>query len=151
MKIRIVTLSKGPERDLVSLEEDYRKRLSRSCPVEFVEIKRGDLGQGKSFERDWEKVRARTAKSFLILLDEKGKTFTSQALAHQMEKWFLGGRDVSFVIGGPEGFPENVKAEADMMLSLSSLTFPHKIVRLILVEALYRADDIRKGGPYHRE
>ena len=151
MKIRIVTLSKGPERDLVSLEEDYRKRLSRSCPVEFVEIKRGDLKSGRSFVRDWEKVKEKTGKSFLILLDERGKSFTSQTLAFQMERWLEGGRDISFVIGGPEGFPENMKAEADMMLSLSSLTFPHKIVRLILIEALYRADDIRKGGPYHRE
>ena len=84
MKIRIVTLSKGPERDLVALEEDYRKRLSRSCPVEFIEIKRGDLKFDRAFVRDWEKVKERTAKSLLVLLDEKGKSFTSQALALQM-------------------------------------------------------------------
>jgi 23S rRNA (pseudouridine1915-N3)-methyltransferase len=145
MKIRILSLIKSREPAVKPLEEDYRKRLSRFFPVEFVEIKT------KGFAKDWERVKEKLGKSFLILLDEKGKGFTSQSLASQWGQWLQGGRDLSFVIGGPEGFPESVKQEADMLLSLSPLTFPHKLVRLLLLEALYRANDILQGGPYHRE
>src|SRR5258706_9074916 len=147
MKIRIVTLAKTQEAELRPLEEDYRKRLSRFFLVEFIEIKREVIKDQKSFMKDWEKVKEKIGKSLLVMLDEKGKGFTSQGLAEQMNRWMHGGRDVCFVIGGPEGFPEMIKKEADMLLSLSSLTFPHKIVRLLLIEALYRANDILQGGP----
>jgi 23S rRNA (pseudouridine1915-N3)-methyltransferase len=151
MKIRILSLIKLREPALKPLEEDYRKRLSRFFPVELIDIKRESLKSGGAFSREWEQVKEKTGKSFLILLDEKGKGFDSQSLAAQWGRWLQGGRDLTFVIGGPEGFPENMKQEADMLMSLSPLTFPHKLVRLLLLEALYRANDILQGGPYHRE
>ena len=150
MKIRIVTLAKAQEAELRPLEEDYRTRLSRFFSVEFIEIKREIIKDQKSFMKDWEKIKGNIGKSLLIMLDEGGKSFTSQGLSEQMNRWMSGGRDICFVIGGPEGFPDAVKKEADLLLSLSFLTFPHKIVRLLLIEALYRANDILQGGPYHR-
>jgi len=151
MKIRIVTLAKNSEGALVPLEEEYRRRLGRTCPTEFLEFKRENLKDPKGFARDWEKIKTKIGKSRVVLLDEKGGSFTSAALAVQFEKWLGEGRDLTFIIGGPEGFPARVKDEAGSLLSLSPLTFPHKLVRLLLLEALYRADDIRRGGPYHRE
>ena len=149
MKIQIISLSKGKEAYWEPLERNYQKRLSRFIPLEFIEIRRERVGEGGAFQKDWTKVKKRAGKSQLILLDEKGKTFTSVSLAQQLGRWMNSGCDISFVIGGPEGFPEAIKQEAAMLLSLSPLTFPHKIVRLILVEALYRAHDILSAGPYH--
>ncbi len=150
MKIQIVSLAKSGAVELKSLEEDYRRRLSRSCKTEFCEIKRSSVTLG-SVRKDWEKIERQIGRDRLIILDEKGRSFSSHELSGQLDKWLGGGRDISFVVGGPEGFPEEIKKKADMLLSLSPLTFPHKLVRLILLEALYRANDILKGGPYHRE
>jgi 23S rRNA (pseudouridine1915-N3)-methyltransferase len=151
MKIRILTLAKTAESTFRALEEDYRKRLLRFYPVEFVEIKRSSLKDGMAAWKDWEKVESKKGKSLVVLLDERGKVFTSKELSLELDKWEKMGRDLVFVVGGPEGFPEELKQKADLLLSLSNLTFPHKWVRLILIEALYRAKDILQGGPYHRE
>ena len=149
LKIQIISLSKGKEAYLEPLERNYQKRLSRFIPLEFSEVRRERVGDRGAFQKDWAKVKKRAGKSQLILLDEKGKTFTSVSLAQQLGRWMNSGRDISFVIGGPEGFPHEIKQEAVMLLSLSPLTFPHQLVRLILVEALYRANDILRAGPYH--
>lgn len=151
MKIRIFTFAKNLEAALRPFEEDYRKRLSKFYPTEFVEIRREPLVSDQAFKKDWEKVRAKIGKDFLILLDEKGKQFSSQELARELGRLELMGRNISLVIGGPEGFPESVKQEADRLLSLSNLTLPHKLVRLFLIETLYRSNDILRNGPYHKD
>ena len=152
MKIQIISLTKGVEKSLEPLEEDYRKRLSRSYPVQFTQIKRQELGRGrKGQDADWDRLREKTGKDTLILLDEKGKQCTSVQLSKQWDQWKLSGKNLSFVIGGPEGFGEEEGRASDHLLALSTLTLPHKLVRLFLIEALYRADDISRGGPYHKE
>ena len=152
MKIQIVSLTKGSEKSLEPLEEDYRKRLLRSCQVQFTQIKRQDLGRGKKGQdTDWKRLRERIGKDTLILLDERGPQHTSVQLSKQWDQWMLLGKNLSFVIGGPEGFSDEERSSADYLISLSKLTLPHKLVRLFLIEALYRADDISRGGPYHNE
>jgi len=146
MKIRIISFSKGREKNLKILEDDYQARLGRFYSIETL-----DLAGSKGVEKDWQNLQKKIGKDKLILLDEKGKSVTSHELAHHWNQWLLGGRNLSFVIGGAHGFPEVIKSKVDFRLSLSSLTFPHRWVRLILLEALYRADDILKGGPYHKE
>jgi len=152
MKIHIISLTKGAEKSLEPLEEDYRKRLSRSYPVQFTQIKRQEMGRGKKGQdADWNRLCEKVGKDILILLDEKGGQCTSVQLSKQWDQWKLSGKNLSFVIGGPEGFSDEECNTSDHLLGLSKLTLPHKLVRLFLIEALYRADDISRGGPYHNE
>ena len=86
-----------------------------------------------------------------VLLDERGTRLSTAELARRFEFWLGDGRDVAFVIGGPDGLDASLKASADESLRLSDLTLPHAFVRVLLAEALYRAWSLRNGHPYHRE
>ena len=87
----------------------------------------------------------------IVSLDVGGQCYDTYQLAQQLERWKTDGRDVSFLIGGPEGLSPECKAAAEQSWSLSALTFPHTIVRMILAESLYRAWSITANHPYHRE
>ena len=86
----------------------------------------------------------------VVLLDEHGKQLTSTSLASKLTDWQSDGRDLSFVIGGPDGVSDTVRQRADMMWSLSQLTLPHGMARALLSEQLYRAWSLQTGHPYHR-
>lgn len=87
----------------------------------------------------------------VVLLDERGKQMTSQALARKLADWQSDGRDVSLVIGGPDGVGEELRKRADFTWSLSDLTLPHGLARVLAAEQLYRAWSLSTGHPYHRE
>jgi 23S rRNA (pseudouridine1915-N3)-methyltransferase len=87
----------------------------------------------------------------LVLLDERGRQLDSKGLAGSLGDWQSDGRDVCFVIGGPDGVPEACRQRADFTWSLSSLTLPHGLARVLLAEQLYRAHSLQTGHPYHRE
>ena len=87
----------------------------------------------------------------VVLLDERGKQLTSKQLALQLAVWQSDGRDVCFIIGGPDGVSEVVRQRADMLWSLSQLTLPHGMARALLSEQLYRAWSLQTGHPYHRD
>ncbi len=86
----------------------------------------------------------------MILLDERGKQLTSKALAGKLSDWQIDGRDLCFVIGGPDGVSNRCKQRADFTWSLSQLTLPHGLARVLFVEQLYRAHSLHTGHPYHR-
>jgi 23S rRNA (pseudouridine1915-N3)-methyltransferase len=86
-----------------------------------------------------------------VVLDERGSRVTTLQLADRMQAWLHDGRDVAFVIGGPDGLAASLKASADETLRLSELTLPHAFVRVLLAEALYRAWTVTVNHPYHRE
>lgn len=86
-----------------------------------------------------------------VLLDERGRQLSSKALAGKLADWQSDGRDLCFVIGGPDGVPESCRTRADFTWSLSSLTLPHGLARVLLAEQLYRAHSLQAGHPYHRE
>jgi 23S rRNA (pseudouridine1915-N3)-methyltransferase len=120
--------------------DDYVKRINRSCPIEITEVRDGDAAI-KKLDAD----RAATA----ILLDAAGKTLDSNALA----KWLgelrdRGTRELIFLCGDAEGFPENLRQRAHNKLSLSAMTFSHELARVMLAEQLYRAFAILSGSPY---
>jgi len=97
-------------------------------------------------------IRSLSADDYVVLLDERGKAMRTSELASWMEKLFmLPGKRLVFIIGGPWGFSREVYERADFTLSLSKLTFPHQLVRLLFLEQLYRAFTIIKGEPYHHE
>ncbi|NNC78315.1 MAG: 23S rRNA (pseudouridine(1915)-N(3))-methyltransferase RlmH [Woeseiaceae bacterium] len=91
------------------------------------------------------------ASEQLVLLDERGKQTTSRRLGNQLSTWLADGRDLVFVIGGPDGVSDDVRRRADITWSLSQLTLPHGLARVLLVEQLYRASSLLAGHPYHRE
>lgn len=134
----------------------YSSRLSRYVPFsvnEIPEIKNASsLSKAQVKEKEGELILSRvTAKDTVILLDEKGKEYSSSEFAKEVEKLISGGKNIVFVIGGAFGFSDAVYARSDGKVSLSRMTFTHQMVRAIFVEQLYRAFTIIKGEPYHHE
>ena len=134
---------------------DYQKRLVHYLPFEMRVI--ADIKNSRSLTADQQKEREGKAildlvstGDELVLLDVEGAEYSSPGLAGWIEKRMLSGtRQVIFVVGGPYGFSEAVYKRADSKMSLSRLTFPHQLVRLLFIEQLYRAMTIIKGEPYH--
>lgn len=134
---------------------EYLKRMPREASVEIVEIKPDKRASGKNSEVVQEAEAARileaAGKDLLIVLDEHGQEVTTTQLAQRMETWLGSGRDVSLVIGGADGLHATLKQKADWLWSLSKLTLPHGMVRVVLSEQLYRAWSVIQNHPYHRE
>ena len=127
--------------------QDYVKRMPADCIIEIKEIK-PDLTPAKEAI----KIAAAILKgSRVIALDERGKDQTTQNLAPQLASWRQEGFDITFLIGGADGLDPSLKSNAQAIWRLSSLTLPHAMARVLLVEQLYRAWTILQGHPYHRE
>ncbi len=147
MKIKIITIGK-PKGEFAKLFSEYTKRLSGFSKVEIVHIKE----DYKNPEISEQKALKKAEKTFLVLLDEKGKKMTSRKLANFLEqKENQSVSEISFFIGGPNGHSVNLKNKADFLLSFSDLTFPHDLAMVILAETLYRSFSIINNHPYHRD
>ena len=138
--------------------EEYARRMPRETPLRLLEVKAepraeqesGDVG--RITEAEGRRIAAAVPKNALkVVLDERGKAFSTRDLAARLESWQMDGRDVAFIVGGADGLAAAVKRDADVMWSLSALTLPHGLVRVMLAEQLYRASTILKNHPYHRE
>ena len=140
MRIRLLMLGKTRRPELRAILDDYVKRISRSSPIEITEVRDGDAAI-KKLDAD----RAATA----VLLDAAGKTLDSNALARWLgELRDRGTRELVFLCGDADGFPENLRQRAHQKLSLSAMTFSHELARVMLAEQLYRAFAILSGSPY---
>ena len=133
--------------------DEYAKRMPKEMPLSLTEI------AAPKHHQDSSKVDELEAKKILqkiqptdwvVALDEKGRHSSSAALAGELERWRELGKDVVFVIGGANGLASEVLERANQQLSLSALTFPHYVVRVLIAETLYRAWSISIGHPYHR-
>ena len=146
--MKLVILSVGKEKDEISadLVRHYELRLLRYLPVEWLYVE-----HGATKEKEGEKILEHLKKEdYVVLLDEKGRDMKSEALAELVENRMVDSvRRMVFVIGGAYGVSEKVTARANYVWKLSSLVFPHMLVRVILVEQLYRALTIIKGEKYH--
>lgn len=134
---------------------EYSKRLSRELPLELVELRLGERGKGRDLARALEDegaamLAAIPRGSHVVALDGRGRTWSSEDLAAQLANWRMAGRDLVFLIGGPDGLAGPALARADQRFSLGTLTLPHMLVRLILAEQLYRAVSLLGNHPYHR-
>ncbi len=143
MKISIVTFQKNKNADVEAAEKEYIKRLARHADVELCPIKNW---------KDDEVLPARFLKAGRIVgLFVQGKEHTSEQLAQRLQTLMNGGTShIVLVIGAAEGMPTGVVAQVQEKWSLSRLTFSHQLVRLLLLEALYRSFDILHGGRYHK-
>jgi 23S rRNA (pseudouridine1915-N3)-methyltransferase len=138
--------------------DEYARRMPRELALVLHEIKpdrRGDAsaaarGRVQAGERTRILAAAPTG-SVKVALDERGKALTTAQFARQLDGWIRGGRDVCFLIGGPDGLDEQIKRAADLVLSLSPMTLPHALVRVVLAEQLYRAAALLRNHPYHRD
>ena len=157
MKIILLTVGKTTSSNLIKLQEDYQNRLKFYIPFEMVVIPELKNTKNLSVSEQVEKEADLILKQLepndeIILLDEKGKQFTSVRFSEFISKKMLSSiKRTVFVVGGPYGFSERVYNRANSMVSLSAMTFSHQMIRLIFVEQLYRAMTILKGEPYHHE
>lgn len=156
--MRIQLIAAGTRRPAWEREgfETYAKRMPRECALSLVEIavaKRGanaDIARLRS--REGEHMLAKVAKNArIITLDEKGRSFTTAKLAEQLSHWLGSGQDLALLIGGPDGLAPACHDAAQMSWSLSPLTLPHGLARVVVAEQLYRAWTVTTGHPYHRD
>ena len=155
MRIKIISLQRHPQKEVEALEKEYLKRLNAMTKVELVNIRpKADAHDKEKTLREEEKLiqKALAGDENLVVLDVEGKELTSPDLSGFLEKNMkLGTKSLTFLIGGPQGLSPDLVKKAKLRWSLSKLTFPHRIVRLLIIEAIYRAMDILKGGNYHKE
>jgi 23S rRNA (pseudouridine1915-N3)-methyltransferase len=139
MRYRVVAVGRVRDAALRAACDGYLERLRHYTRVEERELK------------DEARLLAAVPEdSRLVALSEGGKQWTSQQLAEWTARWEVGGRDVTFAIGGADALPGPVLQQAERIWSLSKLTLPHELARVVLYEQLYRAHTIRRGEPYHR-
>lgn len=136
--------------------DEFLKRFDRNLPVSLEAIDATPRKTGLTAEQlkqaDSERIRKRLkAGERVVLLDERGRSLDTRKFAGRIESWQLDGRDVSLVIGGADGHDAALKQQADELLSLSAMTLPHGLARILLVEQLYRAWTLSTGHPYHRD
>lgn len=155
MKITLLVIGKTDNENLISLIQNYSDRLQFYISFELVVIpdlkKRKVLSEPLQKIQEGEEILKRiTPSDDMILLDEKGKSYTSEKFADFFRKKMNSGvKHVVFVIGGPYGFSEAVYSRANGKISLSAMTFSHQMVRLFFVEQVYRAYTILRNEPYH--
>ena len=156
MKIRVLTVGTRMPEWVESGWEEYNKRMPPELRVQSVEIPLGSRGKSQSPKKAIEAegvaiLKAIGEKDYVIALDVIGRGMSTKKLATSLMAWQMEGRNVSFLIGGPDGLSSDCIKRADMRWSLSDLTMPHPLVRIILMEQLYRAWTITTNHPYHRQ
>lgn len=134
---------------------EYLKRMPRKLRTELVSI-RPEKRSGRTAEQclaaEAQRLRSALPEGVRkVILDERGQDLRTIELSRLLERWQSEGRDIAFLIGGPDGLEPALKKEADLLIRLSSLTLPHALVRVLLSEQLYRAASILDNHPYHRE
>ena len=134
----------------------YQKRLPRHIELTFKELPAAQRGGNSSSEKQKQKEGEQMLKAlrdpvYTIALDERGESWSSPELAQQLELWLANHANVALLIGGADGLAESCRQRADHTWSLSSLTLPHALVRVVVAEQLYRAWTLLQGHPYHRD
>jgi 23S rRNA (pseudouridine1915-N3)-methyltransferase len=144
MKLRIIAVGRLKS-DMVALAEEYEKRIVGGVAVKEIST------QDQKAECA-ALLKALPDKAFVVLLDERGKDLSSPELAETMAAWQETGKpELIFLIGGADGVTEEVRTRADFCLSFGRKVWPHKLIRVMLMEQIYRAQQINAGHPYHRE
>ena len=141
-------LKTGPERDIW---ERYCKRLR--WPLKIIELEERKKLSGKEIKRLEGKllINAIPPGTLVVALDERGKSYSSGDFANQLSSWNDMGRGLTFLIGGPNGIDQPTLDKAELIISFGAATWPHMFARILLIEQLYRAEQILAGNPYHRD
>lgn len=159
MKIKVVTVEKLKEKYLKDGIAEYSKRISRFAKFEMIELsdektpdKASESENQKILEIEGQRILSKIAdRDFVIVLAIEGKTFFSEEFSKQLEETSIKGfSTLTFIIGGSLGLSSSVKNRANLSVSFGRLTLPHQLMRLVLVEQIYRAFTIQQGFPYHK-
>ena len=159
MKIKIVTVGKLKEKYLKDGIAEYTKRISRFAKLEMIEVtdektpdKASELENQKILETEGARILSKVReRDFVVVLAIEGKTFSSEDFSKQLEQASIKGYStLTFIIGGSLGLAPIVKNRANLSVSFGRLTLPHQLMRLVLVEQIYRAFTIQQGSPYHK-
>ena len=159
MKITLITVGKIKEKYFTDAIAEYAKRLSRYCKMEIVEVADEKTPDGASEalenqikEKEGERILSKVPDgAYVVALAIEGKQLDSEELADKMEKWNVNGvSHLVFIIGGSLGLTPKVLNRADFKLSFSKMTFPHQLMRVVLLEQVYRSFRIRNNEPYHK-
>ncbi|MEM9058218.1 MAG: 23S rRNA (pseudouridine(1915)-N(3))-methyltransferase RlmH [Pseudomonadota bacterium] len=155
MRLRLLAAGTGLPAWMKAGYEDYARRMPRECRTELVEIALGHRGKGADTARATRQEGERMLAALrpgerVVALEVGGKLHSTEALARTLDGWMASGVDAALLIGGPDGLSEACRSRADEQWSLSRLTLPHGLVRVIVAEALYRAAMVLRGHPYHK-
>lgn len=155
MQINIIAIGKKMPSWIEEGFSEYSKRMPKELKINLIELPLAKSSSKTSPEQLMDQegksiLDAIPEKNNIIVLDVQGKSFSTEQLAHQLQLWREDSRDLSIIIGGPNGLSKEILTKAETKWSLSALTFPHPLVRVILVEQLYRAFSYLSGHPYHR-
>jgi len=156
MHIHLIAVGKNMPSWVSQGFDEYSRRMPVSCGMQLTEITAGKRGKGadiqRALEHEGERLLAAIPKGCLVIVtDVQGTQWSTEQLAIKMQDWMQQGRDIAVLVGGPEGYSESVRDRADVLWSLSMLTMPHPMVRVVLAEQLYRAHSIIMNHPYHRQ
>ena len=155
MKIRLISIGNKMPDWVTQAYDNYQKRLTGSIALELMEIPLNKRGKNADIKRLMDKesqqmLAAIPPRYRVVCLDVKGKSLSTEGLAKKLANYEQHGDNIALLVGGPEGLHSNCLARADERWSLSSMTLPHPMVRVILSEQIYRAWSINTGHPYHR-
>lgn len=148
--IQIVAVGKKHESWIQAGVERYEKRLKRPWDVRWILLPHSGKANDEARQEESERILTKLpSDSFIVLLDETGAQLSSPALSKMCEDQFVRSQTMTFVIGGAYGVDERIHQRADLVVSLSDMVFPHQLVRLLLIEQLYRSQEIAIGSKYH--
>ena len=155
MRIRLICVSNKQPRWVIDGYEHYARRLDRHCALELVEVPLARRSASAPVERAVEDESRRMLRhvpegAHVVALEVDGRAWTTEQLAARVEDWRMAAVPVCLLVGGPDGLGPACSSRAGERWSLSALTLPHGLVRVIVAEALYRADSLLRGHPYHR-
>lgn len=152
MKIYIIAICNKNEECEKLLTEKYKKLIEKIYKIEFVNINFKTIKAEKNiYKKEYEKALSLIKhNSILVALDEKGTNFSSHEFSSKMKNWIENSSNIYFIIGGPDGISDEIRKKANYLISLSNLTFPHQLAKVILVEQVYRSICIMNSHPYHR-
>ena len=156
MRVRLIAIGSRMPKWVREAYEDYITRLGSTLKISLVEIEPGPRSGARSpqkaMEAEGQKLLSALRKDeYVVALDEHGSQMTTREVAAWLKTRMQDGRDLAFLIGGPDGFVPEVLSRSDLKWSLSRLTFPHALVRVVLAEQLYRAHSVLANHPYHRD
>ncbi len=159
LNVTLICVGKLKEKFYTAAAEEYRKRLKGSCKLELIELPEQKLPQQPTLgqieaalDKEYDAVLAKLPKSGkLIAMCVEGTALSSEELSQSLSAWMVDGSStVTFLVGGSYGLSPKLKRRADLRLSMSRMTFPHHLARVMLLEQLYRAFQIQEGSSYHK-
>jgi len=155
MRLRLICVGQKMPDWVTAGYADYSRRMPPELPLELTEIAMAHRGKSPDIPRLMQResdaiLNAVGPRDRVIALEVGGRPWSTEKLAGQLEGWLQDGQDVSFLVGGPDGLADACRQRADQQWSLSPLTLPHPLVRIVLAEQLYRAWSITRNHPYHR-